>query len=353
MKKNYTKSSKFKLKLWGVTDGKVGMDNQCLGLAEALGVDIEMMPIQRLTFPWNKITPFCRPPAKIGCYMDTVMSDAPIFNPSRWPDIIFTCGRQSIYPSLAIKAFNDGNSFLMKLQSPQIKPKHFDLVIVPKHDALRGDNVKTLFGAPHRVTKKRILEEAKNFQHELKNMPKFNISVMLGGPNDVFGFTKNDVAHLADSLKSVVNKYKAGLLITCSRRTPKYTIDILKKSLEHVPYRLWEGEGNNPYFGYLGLGDAIIVTGDSVSMISEATIAEKPVYIFELQGGSHKFNRFYDAVVGQGSARIFMGDIDQWETEAFNETLRGAHLIQEEMITFFDRTHQYEQRDFVRKLKVE
>jgi len=126
----------------------------------------------------------------------------------------------------------------------------------------------------------------------------------------------------------------------------------LKEILEHTPKVIWAGEGENPYFAYLGLADAVIVTGDSVSMVSEATVAENPVYIFELQGGSQKFYRFYDAVVGQGSARIFMGDIDQWETEAFNETIRGAHLIQEQMIAFFDRTHQYDQRDTVKKLKI-
>lgn len=352
MTKNNHKPHKFKLKLWGVTDGKVGMDNQCLGLAESLGVEIDMMPIQNLKFPYNKLTPFVRPRRRMGRFMDNVVSDAPIFNPSRWPDVIFTCGRQSIYPAMAIKAFNDGNSFLMKLQSPQIKTSHFDMVIVPEHDALRGENVKTLFGAPHRVTKARIEKDAQRFASHLDEMPDFNIAVMIGGPNDVFGFTKSDVVHLAESLKSVAMRYKAGLLITCSRRTPRYTLDILEKTLGDTPRIVWKGEGENPYFAYLGLADAVIVTGDSVSMVSEATIAEKPVYIFQLQGGSHKFNRFYDEVVGRGSARIFMGDIDEWEVEAFNETLRGAHLIQEQMIAFFDRTHQYEQRDAVKKLKI-
>ena len=118
-----------------------------------------------------------------------------------------------------------------------------------------------------------------------------------------------------------------GIAITPSRRTEPEIVAQLRARLIGRNAYIWDGTGDNPYFGLLGAADAILVTADSVSMISEAAATGKPVHIVDLDGGSAKFDRFHRAMRDAGIARPFTGEIGQWRYDPPDDTARAAAEI--------------------------
>jgi hypothetical protein len=102
---------------------------------------------------------------------------------------------------------------------------------------------------------------------------------------------------------------------------------MLQKRLAGQNVFVWDGKGDNPYFAMLGTADAIIVTADSVSMISEAASTGKPVHIIELEGGSAKFARFHQAMRNAGITRPFNGTLENWDYAPLDDTARAAAEI--------------------------
>ena len=106
------------------------------------------------------------------------------------------------------------------------------------------------------------------------------ITVLLGGNNAVYRMDRKVAIEIADKLLNISERYKYGLAITTSPRTPPEVVKIiaekLKEKLSNNKAILWKGEGRNPYLGYLAHADFIIATSDSVNMISEAAATGKP-----------------------------------------------------------------------------
>ena len=94
---------------------------------------------------------------------------------------------------------------------------------------------------------------------------------------------------LGTLLAQASRDHGAGLMITASRRTSPDNMRRIRQPLNGLPIDIWDGVGDNPYFGMLGLADHVVVTGDSVNMVSEACVTGKPVHVFQLDGGSRKF----------------------------------------------------------------
>ena len=115
--------------------------------------------------------------------------------------------------------------------------------------------------------------------------------------------------------------------MTASRRTGDTNAAILRDALSTCPAYVWDGEGDNPYFGFLGLADTIVVTADSVSMVSEACATGKPVYVVELEGGSAKFARFHEGLRAAGITRAFDGNLESWTYAAPDDTAKVAAEI--------------------------
>jgi hypothetical protein len=123
-----------------------------------------------------------------------------------------------------------------------------------------------------------------------------------------------------------------GLMITPSRRTGARNEEILRRGLAGLPAEIWDGRGENPYFGILGLADHIVVTGDSVNMVSEAASSGKPVHVVHLRGGSPKFTRFHEALQAAGIARPFTGELESWSYTPLDETRRVAAEIRRRLL---------------------
>ncbi|WP_372398143.1 mitochondrial fission ELM1 family protein [Azospirillum sp. HJ39] len=294
------------LTCWVVSDGKAGMENQCIGLAEALGLTPVIKRV-RLRTPWRQLTPYLR----IGNRFAPSPEGDPVAPP--WPDILIGTGRQSIPVSLAVRSLSGGRTFTIQTQDPVMNPHRFDLVVVPRHDKLRGDNVLVTRGALHRVTPAVLADAAARFAPRLAHLPHPRIAVLIGGDNGVYRLTPTIMGDVAERLANLTHSHGAGLMVTPSRRTGADNEAILRARLSGLPAEVWDGSGENPYFAYLGLADAVVVTCDSVSMTSEACSTGKPVYVIEMEGGSPKFRAFHDGLYRDGITRRFDGTLDHWD----------------------------------------
>jgi mitochondrial fission protein ELM1 len=137
-----------------------------------------------------------------------------------------------------------------------------------------------------------------------------------------------DMRVLARQLKEAAASLGGGLVITPSRRTGDDALGVLREELKGTPHFLWDGRGGNPYFGILGIADFLVVTCDSVNMVSEACATGKPVYVAELPGGSEKFRRFHDALRDDGVTRSFAGQLQLYTYKPMDDMGEAARAVE-------------------------
>ncbi len=301
------------------------MENQCLGLAEALGASCEVKRI-KLRSPWKQLSPFLRH----GLAYAFSAQGAPIAPP--WPDLLIASGRASVPASLYARRASRKNggrgTLTVQIQNPVIDPSRFDLVVVPRHDRLSGSNVMTTRGSMHRVTPDMLAREAVRFLPQVAHLPSPRIAVLIGGSNAVYSLTSREMKVVAAQLAAIAGR-EGSLMITPSRRTGAENLAILQDALRDTPSYIWDGQGDNPYYGMLGLADAIVVTCDSVNMVSEACSTGKPVMVIDLPGGSDKFRRFHQAMRDDGMTRPFTGKIETWSYAPLDDMRLVAERVQE------------------------
>ena len=195
---------------------------------------------------------------------------------------------------------------------------------MPEHDPARGDNVVVTTAAPNRITADRLERAKKNFvQFEKIKSPR--VAVLIGGTSKAHTMTQAVTEKLAAQLKDLSTQ--AGLMITTSRRTGEKNESILHDTLKDTSAYIWDGNSDNPYFGLLAWADTILVTADSVSMLSEAGTTGKPVYMIELEGGAKRIDALHENLIKKGVLRPFTGALEHWSYEAIND----ASLIAEEI----------------------
>jgi uncharacterized protein len=308
---------------WILTDGKPGMENQCLGLARALGL-APMVKRLAIRLPWRWLTP--------KLWRDPLRALAPESDrlTPPWPDLLIASGRQSAAPAAAIRRLAAGRTFAVQIQDPYLDWSQFDAIVVPRHDLEdRGGpaNLIATNGALGPVNLAVINAAATRLAERAAGLPKPRIAVLLGGPNRVYRFGTTEAQDLGRRLGALARAEGACLLVTPSRRTGAGIMRSLTAAMGEVPAWVWDGSGENPYLGFLGLADAIIVTSDSVSMISEACATGRPVLVQELPGGSPKFRRFHDSMRDAGLTRPFTGRLESWSYTPLAETARVAAEI--------------------------
>jgi mitochondrial fission protein ELM1 len=312
------------LTCWVVTDGKAGMEIQCLGLAGALGLKPEIKRVS-VGMPWRWL------PA--GLIRDSLGSLGPkgdrLAQP--WPDLWIASGRQTVPLTRDLRKLSGGRSFTVQIQNPAIDPAAIDLIVTPEHDRLRAANVLTTQGALGQVTPQRLAEAAARFAPRYARLPERRVAVLLGGDNKVFRLDAATMTALTERLAKLARE-GWGLMITPSRRTGARNEEILRRGLAGLPADIWDGAGENPYFGILGLADHIVVTGDSVNMVSEAASSGKPVHVVHLRGSSPKFTRFHEALQAAGIARPFTGALETWSYTPLDETRRVAAEIRRHLL---------------------
>jgi len=314
---------------WVLTDGRAGNRSPARGLAEAVGLPI-VEKVITLAKPWQWLPANYWPKCLIGKYMGTrpAASD-PLMPP--WPALIISCGRRSIGPSLAIKRRSKGRTSIVHIQNPRMNTDAFDLIAAPAHDGITGENIAVTTGSLHGVTRAKLDEAATHWQSRLSHLPQPRIAVLIGGSNSAYRLDAETGTQIAQDLASLAQTSGAGLMVTTSRRTDPTAIAAIRTALAGAPAVVWSGDGENPYFGSLGLAERIIVTGDSVNMVSEAAATGRPVQVIHLPitGRATKFERFHRAMEDAGATCKFEGALVDWEFNALNDTLSVAQRVRE------------------------
>ncbi|HQS03049.1 MAG: hypothetical protein B7Y07_11795 [Halothiobacillus sp. 24-54-40] len=311
--------------VWLLTNDAVGLRNQVIGLAEHVGWPFELKLVN-LRKPWRWLPGHLIPQAQTKLTADSPPLCAP------WPDLIISCGRLGAAVALGVKRASKGKTFTVHIQNPQMPLHLVDLIAPPRHDGLKGKNVFHTRGALHHVSPHKIAA-AMGVQHtlhpELKNIKSHRpiIGVLIGGSNATATLTPEKSRALIATIRAAAQNQNAHLWITASRRTGADNIAAMQSELGNTGHWFWNNEGDNPYHAILGMADYLIVTGDSVSMVSEAASTGKPIYTIDFDGYSGRLKEFHQMLRQEGVTKPFEGQLEHWSYQPVNDTPKIAALI--------------------------
>ena len=308
-----------KLRALLLTQGMHGMISQVEGLAKALGLSFKHETIQ-LKKIWNYLPP------KLTPLTDSILKKKFICD-SR---VIISCGRKSVIPSIILKKRFKNDIFNIHIQDPKINLKNFDSIICPDHDNLDGENVIKTKGAIHYLTNNEI-QINKNYLKPNQGDKKI-ITLILGGPNKYYSFSEQQMDRLFAKIKNMFISSKFKIIIIPSYRTPE---NIIKLSYNYFnqDHLVVKERDKKAYLSSLGLADIIIVTCDSTSMISEAAITGKPIYVAHIPNkrSIYRFEKFYKLFKDLGIIRDLENKIENWKYKGLDEVNIAASLVKDKM----------------------
>ena len=293
--------------IWVISDGTAGMRLQGIALGEALiSADItnQSSLVDIISKPswWLRHLPRLVPLLPITLLSLWLGSIANRLSKGK-PAIIITCGRRMAGTSIALNRLSKAHEVgtrTIHIQDPRLPPHYFDILIVPQHDPTRGTNVLTSMASLNRLDMPKIAGAANQLGKKWRDLEVPRVAVLLGGANHRYDISAIMAKDMASRLADFATKTGASLALIPSRRTPASLVTQLKAALGPLPYAVMDQAENNPYPGILGLVDAVIVTSDSVNMISEATITGLPILIAEWQSETGRIGAFHDAMMAAG-----------------------------------------------------
>ena len=310
--------SKFKGLL--LTEGMHGMISQVEGLAKALDIDFTHHKVELNSF-WKLIPPKLTPISKL-----TFKN----FDPNDF-DIIISCGRKSVIPSIYLKKNSKKKVYNIHIQDPKVSLHHFDFVVVPEHDGLSGENVLLSKGAVHYLTQEEI-NNNKNYLIEKLDKDKSYLLLILGGPNKYYDYTDQNLSKIFNQVKKVLDYNKLQMIIIPSMRTPNNIINLANDYFgkEHLVIK---NVDKKAYLSGLSLSKYIIVTCDSTSMISEAALTGKPIYIAEIPAkkNDYRFKNFRGLFNKLNIIKNLDEKLEIWNYENLDETNRIAQEIKKKI----------------------
>ena len=309
--------------IWAVSDGRAGIEAQAVGLAEAVARQRKATVVVKRIGWTGRIG---RLPWWLNLFPRRWLSPDSAFD-APWPDLVVAAGRATLPLSIRLRRWTGGKTYVVQIQDPRAPAGLFDLVVPPNHDRLKGDNIVSIIGAPHRVTAKKLADEYKRFAKTIDPLPHPRAAVLIGGRSRAFDLTPERAAAIAHEIQLPLEQEGGSLLMTFSRRTPPQARALLTARLKHLPGIIWAGEGDNPYFAFLAAADYVLVTEDSANMATEAASTGKPVFILKMDGQSLKFRLFHEELESHGAARPFGGAFHSWSYEPLAETDRAAAEI--------------------------
>ena len=308
---------------WIITDGKIGDEVHCFGIAEALG----LRPDRRLVAPaapWSWFAPYGPPPPRDR----HTRPGSPIAPP--FPDVAIASGRRTVPYLRAVKRHSGGRTFTVFSKDPYRGRDTADVIYVPAHDKLRGDNVISTLTSPHRLTTDGFAAARRDPDPRLGELAVPRVGMILGGPSGKYSFTPEDAGRLAVVARAVVADGYS-LMVTPSRRTPSFVLkavsDAVAEPVQASRAFVWDGSGSNPYPAILALSDAIVMTGDSVNMMGEAAMSGAPIHVVETGGGHPKMTWFIDQMTKAGAVRRWTGKVERFTYEPIDATPEIARGI--------------------------
>jgi hypothetical protein len=296
---------------WILSEGFAGLQAQALGLAEAAGLQPELRVLTPRA-PWKWLAASLWP-APLAAVPDAVR--APL------PGLVIGCGGVAAAVGAALRR---DDRRVVQVQHPRMDPRRFDLIVVNRHDDLTGPNVLVTRTALHRVTPARLAQAARHWRPHFEHLKRPLVAVLVGGSNGRFRLDASVARELAGQLAAMARCDGVGVAVTPSRRTDPAATRVLSEALMPLGGYVWDGSGDNPYFGMLALADAIVVTMDSVSMISEAAATAAPVLLAVLPGRSRRNRLFTEVLLSEGRVREFAGRYEAWPVAPLDDTPAAA-----------------------------
>ena len=307
------------LKALLLTQGMHGMVSQVEGLAKALKLNFKHQNI-KLKPIWNFIPPKFTPISE-NLLTEKFVCDS---------KIIISCGRKSVIPSIALKKRLKNQIFNIHIQDPKVSFKHFDLIVSPDHDGIKGDNILTTKGSIHYLTKKEIIDNSNYLQ--LDKGKKKIVAFIIGGPNKYYNYSDEQVHFIFNKIKALFTPDKFKIIVIPSYRTPE---EVIKKAFNtfSINHHVVKTIDKKAYLSSLALADFVIVTCDSTSMISEAAVTGKPVFaaMMKPRKSIRRFNSFFKQFKELGILKELNDSIDSWSYDKLDEVNRIAPIIKEKM----------------------
>lgn len=285
-----------------ISDGRRGIENQALGLAEAICLQTDFrLKIHKIgSDAW-----FAGLPPRLQFALRGQTEKYGLISP--FPEIAIGCGRQAIAPLQALKKSAGEKIFTVYAQAPRLKPDNFDLVIAPRHDGLAADSVFNIIGAPNRITPKRLASAKSQFSAELKKLKAPRAVFLIGGTSGKHQLADADHRTHMDAIGQAQSAGYS-VLISTSRRTPDWAIQSYRQ-LANEAEAMWfyhpDDPGPNPYFAFLASADLLFVTEDSTNMLTEAASTGTPLIRLPMSGKPGKFSSLYNDLAEKYRAEVW------------------------------------------------
>ena len=309
-------------KLKGVllTEGMHGMISQVEGLAKALDIDFTHHKVELKSF-WRLLPPKITPLSQI-VFEKLNVGDF---------DVVISCGRKSVVPSIYLKKNSKKEVINIHIQDPKVKLNNFNFVIAPEHDKLIGNNVLQTKGAIHYLTKEEIRNHTNYIKKKLDSNKDYFLLV-LGGPTKHYDYTEKNLLNIFNLFNYLIKKNNLQGIIIPSIRTPYNIIELAKKELSHNSLVV-ETIDKKAYLSSLSLAKYISVTCDSISMISEAALTGKPIYIADIppKKNDQRIKKFRELFSQLNIIKILDDKLDTWYYESLDETSRIAKEIKKKL----------------------
>jgi len=310
-----------KLKGILLTEGMHGMISQVEGLAKALDIDFTHHKVELNNF-WKLIPPIFTPVSQI-VYKKLDHSGF---------DLIISCGRKSIIPSIHLKNTSNKKVFNIHIQDPKVNLDNFDFIVAPEHDAIKGQNVITTKGAIHYLTESEINENKDYLNSFIKKDHREVWALILGGPTKYYDYSKKNMKHIFSILYKLLQKHDFQLVVIPSMRTPINTIHYAKEYFGEN-HTIIKNVDKKAYLSALAISKNIVVTCDSSSMISEAALTGKPIYVanIEPKKNDKRFQSFKNLFRELNITRNLGEEVETWNYQKLDETNRIANIIKKKI----------------------
>ena len=308
-----------KLKGILLSEGMHGMISQIEGLARALDLEFTHHTVELNNF-WKLFPPKLTPISQ-KTFKKIPTGDF---------DVIISCGRKSVIPSIYLKQNSDKKITNIHIQDPKVNLDNFSYVIAPEHDELNGANVFSTKGAIHYLTKEDINNHTNYLKDRLETGKEYFL-LILGGPTKHYDYSDENVLDIFSLFNNLVEKNNLQGVIVPSMRTPKNIIELAKSKLGEKSLII-DTIDKKAYLSALSLAKYIAVTCDSTSMISEAALTGKPIYVADIPAkkNDYRIKKFHKLFNQLDITKKLDDKLETWHYENLDETNRIAMQIKKQ-----------------------
>ena len=310
-----------KLKGILLTQGMHGMISQVEGLAKALDIDFTHHTVELNNF-WKMIPPKFTPISQM-VYKKVNQSDF---------DMVISCGRKSVIPSIHLKNNSKKKVINIHIQDPKVNFNHFDFIIAPEHDSIKGQNVINTKGAIHYLTESEIKKNKDYLDSFIKKDQRKICTLVLGGPTKYYDYSLKNIKNIFFLLNNFLKKNDFQLVVIPSMRTPKNSI-VYAKEYFGENHTIIDNIDKKAYLSALSISQSIVVTCDSSSMISEAALTGKPIYVANIlpRKNDKRFQKFRKLFRELNIIRNLGEEEENWNYQKLDETNRVAKIIKQKI----------------------